>query len=219
MDAATFRDEVEEAKATELDRLGSQQSLVALTDADLDAEAVLRAAAQSEYTARKTFAEWAESEGDRNDEDAETDDAAAGETFGSLARQEGDHYDRVTAELDDFEPSDDVDAMHDHLRELNTTVERAAGLVGRSLVADRTQLQVINFFVNDADERLADLFRDLRADTQEGVESGAELLTAQCDGEDDWARAREVAEETIQVAYNDYAETLAGMGLDPKPIC
>ena len=220
MDAATFRDEVEEAKATELDRLGSQQSLVALTAADLDAESVLRAAAQSEYIARETFAGWAETEEDaKTDEDAETDDVAASEIFASLADQEGDHYDRVTAELDDFEPADEVDAMHDHLRELNTTVERAAGLVGRSLVADRTQLQVINFFVNDADERRADLFRELRADTREGVELGAELLTAQGDGEDDWARAREVAEETIQVAYDDYAETLSGMGLDPKPVC
>ena len=226
MDAATFRDEVEEAKATELDRLGSQQSLVALTAADLDAEAVLRAAAQSEHTARETFAEWAETEEDaktegnaKTDEDAKTGDAAASETFASLADQESDHYDRVTAELDGFEPADEVDAMHDHLRELNTTIERAAGLVGRSLVADRTQLQVINFFVNDADERRADLFRELRADTQGGVELGAELLTTQCDGEDDWARAREVAEETIQVAYDDYAETLSGMGLDPKPVC
>ena len=209
MDAATFRDEVETAKATELDRLGSQQSLVALTHADLDAEAVLRSVAQSEYTARETFAEWAETE----------EDAEASETFDSVAEQEDDHYDRVTGELDDFSPSDEVDRLHDHLRGLSTTTERAAGLVGRSLVGDRTQLQVINFFVNDADERRADRFRELRADTREGIEIGAELLAARCDDEDDWARAREAAAETIRVAYDDYAETLEGMGLDPKPIC
>ena len=209
MDAATFRDEVETAKATELDRLGSQQSLVALTDADLDAEAVLRAVAQAEYTARETFAGWADTE----------EDAEASETFASVAEQEDDHYDRATAELDDFSPDGDVDRMHDHLRGLDITIERAAGLVGRSLVGDRTQLQVINFFVNDADERRAERFREFRADTREGIELGTELLASRCDDEDDWARAREVAEETIQVAYDDYAETLQGMGLDPKPIC
>ena len=222
MDAASFPDAIAEAKATELDRLGSQQSLVALTDADLDVEAVLRAAAQSEYTARETFSAWAESE----------DDSEASETFASLAEQEADHYERVLAELEgagemdgngasggEFTPSEAVDPMHDHLRGLDTAVERAAGLVGRSLAADRTQLQVVNFFVNEADERRADLFRELRADTREGVETGAELLESQCDGEDDWERATEVAEDVIQVAYDDYAETLQGMGLDPKPIC
>ena len=210
MDAASFPDAVAEAKAVELDRLGSQQSLVALTDADLDAEAVLRAAAQSERTARETFSGWAESE----------DDPQASETSASLAERESDHYERVLAELDgEFTPSDAVDPMHDHLRGLDTAVERAAGLVGRSLVADRTQLQVVNFFVNEADERRADLFRELRADTREGVETGAELLENQCDGEDDWERATEVAEDVVQIAYDDYAETLQGMGLDPKPIC
>lgn len=217
MDAASFPDAIEEAKATELDRLGSQQSLVALTDADLDAEAVLRAAARSERTARETFSGWAETE----------EDAGASETFGSLAEREGDHYERVVADLDgevspsddEFEPSNEVDPMHAHLRRLNTTVERAAGLIARSLVGERTQLQVVNFFVNGADERRADLFRDLRADTREGVSTGAELLESRCDGEDDWERAREVAEEVVQVAYDDYAEALQGMGLNPKPIC
>ena len=210
MDAASFPDAVAEAKAVELDRLGSQQSLVALTDADLDAEAVLRAVAQSERTARETFSEWAESE----------DDPEASETFASLSERESDHYERVVAGLDgEFTPSDAVDPMHDHLRGLDTAVERAAGLVGRSLVADRTQLQVVNFFVNEADERRADLFRELRADTREGVETGAELLESQCDGEEDWDRAKEVAEDVVQIAYDDYAETLEGMGLDPKPIC
>ncbi|WP_137283554.1 ferritin family protein [Halorussus salinisoli] len=210
MDAASFPDDIEDAKATELDRLGSQQALVALTDADLDAETVLRAAARSEETARETFAGWADSE----------ENADAGETFAGLAEREADHYERVVAELEaEFSPTDETDPMHDYLRGLDTTVERAAGLVGRSLATDRTQLQVVNFFVNEADERRADLFRDLRDDTQEGVTVGTDLLAAHCDGEDDWERAREVAEEVVQIAYDDYAETLQGMGLDPKPIC
>jgi hypothetical protein len=218
MDAANFADEIEGAKAVELDRLGSQQSLVALTDADLDAETVLRAAARSERTARETFAEWAETESDPD----------ASEAFAALAEQEADHYERVAAELndggtpesdDEFAPSDEIDPMHAHLRDLDTTVERAAGVAGRSLAADRIQLQVVNFFVNEADEGRADLFRELRADTNEAVSTGTELLEHHCADDADWERARETAEAVVQVAYDDYAETLQGMGLDPKPIC
>ncbi|UPV99227.1 rubrerythrin family protein [Halorussus gelatinilyticus] len=230
MDADAFPDAIRDAKATELDRLGSQQALVALTDADLDAERVLRAAAWSERTASETFAAWAESAGDAGGTDATG-------VFAALADEERGHYDRVVAQLDresdsadesdfadefdlaDESESGEVDPMHEYLRDLDTTVERAAGLVGRSLAGDRTQLQVVNFFVNEADERLADLFRDLRSDTQAGVETGADLLASHCEGEDDWERATEVAERTVQIAYDDYAETLEGMGLDPKPIC
>mgnify|MGYP006274939539 FL=1 len=212
MDADAFPDAIRDAKRVELDRLGSQQALVALTDADLDAERVLHAAAQSEYTASETFAAW----GDGGT--GESTDASG--TFAALADEETDHYDRVVAQLDgEFTPADAVDSMHEYLRDLDTTVERAAGLVGRSLASDRTQLQVVNFFVNEADERRADLFRDLRSDTQAGVETGTDLLAAHCRSDDDWERAREVAAETVQIAYDDYAETLEGMGLDPKPIC
>ncbi|WP_128477612.1 rubrerythrin family protein [Halorussus pelagicus] len=218
MDADTFPDAIRTAKATELDRLGSQQALVALTDADLDTEQVLRAAARSEHTASETFSEWAESatvDGEKEGDGA-TD---AAETFAALAEQERDHYDRVAAELDaEFEVAGEIDSMHEYLRDLDTAVEWAAGLVGRSLASDRTQLQVVNFFVNEADERRADLFRDLRSDTQAGVSTGADLLADRCDG-DDWERAMEVAERTVQIAYDEYAETLEGMGLDPKPIC
>jgi hypothetical protein len=210
MDAATFRENVETATATELDRLGSQQALVALTDADLDRETVLRAAAQSEHVARETFAEWADDEAN----------AHAAETFARLAERERDHYERVVAELDgEFDPTDAVDPMHDHLRGLDDTVARAAGLVGRSLASDRTQLQVVNFFVNEADERRADLFRDLREDTRNEGSAGGELLENRCDDEAERERAQAVAEETVRIAYDDYAETLEGMGLDPKPIC
>lgn len=216
MDADSFPEAVESAKATELDRLGSQQSLVALTDADLDAEAVLRAAARSEATARETFAEWAETE---------SDDAAR-EAFADLADREDDHYERVVAELDGGEgeahgeegTADPIDPMHESLRDLDDTVERAAGLVGRSLVADRTLLQVVNFFVNEADRDRADLFRELREDTRESVSTGADLLARHAE-DGDWERARETAEAVVQVAYDDYAETLDGMGLDPKPVC
>lgn len=209
MDADSFPDEIEEAKVTELDRLGSQQSLVALTDANLDPEEVLRATATSEHAAKETFDEWAESASD-----------AAREVFAALAEREADHYDRVVSEMDEsVTPPDKVDSMHEYLRDLDTTVERAAGLVGRSLAADRTLLQVVNFFVNEADERRANLFRELREETSASISEGVDLLASECDDDADWELARETAEEVVQIAYDDYAETLEGMGLDPKPIC
>ncbi|WP_435151985.1 rubrerythrin family protein [Haladaptatus sp. DFWS20] len=204
MNVDDFVDSIRTAKSTELDRLGSQQLLVALTGADLDPEVVLTAVAGSEHTAAETFSEWA------------TDSER--KLFGRLATQERDHYERVAAELDTFEP-DGVDPMHERLRELDDDVSRAGGLVGRSLVGDKTLLQVVNYFVNKADERRADLFRDLRTDTKGNVEDGVSLLADTCEGEADWDYAREIAEEIVQIAYDDYADTLTGMGLDPKPIC
>ena len=207
MNPDDFADTVSEEKSTELDRLGSQQLLVALTGADLEPEVVLAASANSERAAAETFAEWADG----------SDDAR--ETFERLADQERDHYERVVAELDEFEPLDATDSMQAYLRGLDDDVSRAGGLVGRSLVGSRTLLQVVNFFVNDADERRADIFRDLRADTRENVADGVRVLADCCAGEDDWNRAFDVATETVQIAYDDYADTLTGMGLDPKPIC
>ncbi|GAA0246758.1 rubrerythrin family protein [Haladaptatus pallidirubidus] len=204
MNGNNFADSVRDAKSTELDRLGSQQLLVALTGADLEPEVVLTAVAGSEHTAAETFAEWAE--------------VSEQELFARLHEQERDHYERVIAELDAFDPGG-VDSMHERLRELNDDVSRAGGLVGRSLVGDKTLLQVVNFFVNKADERRAGLFRDLRADTKQNVGDGVSLLADCCDGEADWNYARETAAEIVQIAYDDYADTLTEMGLDPKPIC
>ncbi|WP_266075458.1 ferritin family protein [Haladaptatus caseinilyticus] len=204
MNADDFDDSVRTAKSTELDRLGSQQLLVALTGADLEPEVVLTAVARSEHTAAETFSEWA--------------GRSQRELFDRLAKQEEDHYERVVAELDTFEPAE-IDPMHGRLRELDDDVSRAGGLVGRSLVGDKTLLQVVNFFVNKADERRANVFRDLRSDTQNNIGDGVSLLTDCCGGEADWEYARETAEEIVQIAYEDYADTLTGMGLDPKPIC
>jgi hypothetical protein len=209
MDGETFREAVTTAKRTELDRLGSSKLLVALTDADLTAERVLRTAAASEHAARETFRGWAATEAD--------DRARA--AFEAAAEQEDEHYDRVRAELDDYEPPG-PSAMHAYLREREATVERvAAGLVGRSLVSVRIHGQVIGFFVNEADERRADLFRDLKADTEATVATGLDLIEHVVDGEDDAETAQAVAEYVIQVAYDEYADSLTALGIDPKPVC
>ncbi|SEO81556.1 hypothetical protein SAMN04487948_105296 [Halogranum amylolyticum] len=211
MDADSFLDSLEQSKATQLSRLGSNNLLVALTDAELETPVVLRVAADSENAARNTFHEWADSERDVD----------AREAFERVAAQEDDHYDRVVAELDDpeFDPADGG-AMHTYLRGRGDTVERlAAGLVGRGLVSVRSHTQIVSFFVNEADETRANLFRDLKRETQEEIDLGLALLDELCETDDDWDRAQMVAEYVIQLAYDDYADSLRGMGLDPKPVC
>ncbi|SFL62006.1 hypothetical protein SAMN04487950_4409 [Halogranum rubrum] len=211
MDADSFLDAVEQSKATPLSRLASNNLLVALTDADLEVPVVLRVAANSENAARNTFHEWAESE--TNDE--------VREAFEHVAAQEDEHYERVVSEMDDtdFDPVDGG-AMHSYLRGRDDTVERlAAGLVGRGLVSVRSHTQIVSFFVNEADETRANLFRDLKRETQEEIDLGLELLDDVCADDEDWQRAQMVAEYVIQLAYDDYADSLRGMGLDPKPVC
>ncbi|WP_440990889.1 rubrerythrin family protein [Haloarchaeobius baliensis] len=210
MDATAFRESVETAKATELDRLGSSKLLVALTDADLSEDAVLRAAAFSEYLARETFESWA----------ADEPDDAASEVFADVAAQEAAHYERVVDALGEPVEPAGVGPMHAYLRDRDDTVERAAaGLVGRGLVSLRTHLQIVSFFVNEADDRSADLFRDLRSETEDSLSAGLDVLDAVCKDDDDWERAQAVAEYVVQLAYDDYADSLTEMGVDPKPIC
>ena len=211
MQPTEFRDAVEEATVTELERLGSQQLLLALTNADLEREPVLAAAANSEHRARDTFKQWAEDESDEQ----------AREAFEREADREREHYERVLDLLGEgFEPDDKFDAMHEHLREIENTIPRvAAGMVGRLLVGTRTHLQLVSFFVNEADEKTADVFRDLRAETEETLAVGLELLETRCETDDDRTRAQEAAVLVIQVAYEEYADSLTSMGLDPKPIC
>jgi hypothetical protein len=210
MDATAFRESVETAKATELDRLGSSKLLIALTDADLSETAVLRAAAFSEYLARETFERWA----------ADESDAAASGVFADVAAQEADHYERVVDALGEPVEPDAVGPMHAYLRDREDTVERAAaGLVGRGLVSLRTHLQVVSFFVNEADAGTADLFRDLRSETEDSLSAGLDLLESVCEDDADWERAQAVAEYVVQLAYDDYADSLTELGVDPKPIC
>ena len=218
MDGETCRETVESAKATELERLGSNKLLIALTDATLEPEAVLRAAADSEHAAYTTFSGWVEADGED-----EVDGEAAAELFAWLAERERDHRERVLDSLsamgEDHEPADGG-TMHEYLRAREDAVERiAAGTVGRGLVSDRTHLQIVSFFINEGDEARANLFRDLRTDTEAELERGLALLDESCETDEDWERARMVAEYVVQIAYDDYADTLTGLGIDVKPIC
>lgn len=207
MDADTFRDSVETATQTELDRLGSSKRLVAITGADLSTGTVLERAAASEAAAADVFADWA---------DASDGDAA--ETFRGFAETERDHYDRVTAELG-ADVAADEGAVHAFLREQADAVTRAGAAVGRGLVADRTLTQFVGFFVNDADESRADLFRDLKDDTREDTDSALALLEAACGSPSDWERAEDAAHGAVQAAYDEYVAALDELGVDAKSVC
>ncbi len=211
MDAAEFRDAVEESMETELERLGSSKRLVALTDADLTEERVLRSAADSERVAAETLAAWADDE----------DHDEAREAFAEFRDQERDHYDRITdlLEGDRESDTDGIDPMHAELRSLESTAARLGGLVGRALVGDRTHLQMVSFFVNEGDESRADRFRELRSETIAQGERAAGLLAEVCADEGEWDEARAAAEDVIDAAYGAYAGSLDELGLDPKPIC
>jgi hypothetical protein len=211
MDGDTFRTRLEAEKRTELDRLGSQQLLLALTEADLSTRRILDVAAASEHAARETFRQWAESESDE----------AARDAFRRVAEQEDEHLRRVTGELDgSWDPDAGAGPMHSYLRERDATVERVAGgMVARTLVSERTHNQIIGFFVNEADRSRADLFRELKAETRAVTDEGVSLLERLCGDEDDWETARTVAEYTVQLAYDDYADALRGLGFDPRSIC
>lgn len=203
---------VREECATELDRLGSEKALIATTAARLEPERVLGTALAAELRAAETFDAWA---------DDETDDRARA-LFERVAATEREHADRVR-ELGDLEepaPHPGPDALHEQLRGLDGTVERvAAGAVARPLVASRSLLQVVNFFVNEADSASAATFRGLRAETDQLPPEGAALVAELCADDGDWKRALMAAVDAVEAAYREYADTLEGMGVDPKPVC
>ncbi|MFC3478518.1 rubrerythrin family protein [Halobacterium litoreum] len=207
MDAADFRAAAEAAKQTELDRLGSSKRLVAVTGADLSTDTVLERAAASEAAASEVFAGWAgDSDGD------------AADAFEDWAATEREHYERVRDELGE-DVAAEPGAVHDFLREQTDPISRAGATVGRGLVAERTLTQFVGYFVNDADEPRADLFRELKADTSEDTERAIELLDRVCESESDWERAEAAALGAIDAAYEEYVDALESMGVDAKSVC
>lgn len=210
MNGEEFVAAVRKAKGTELDRLGSEKALVAETAATLEPDAVLGTAAASAARAAETFEGWA----------ADESEERVREAFADAADRERGHSESIAAVMDGEPGGPDADALHEHLRSLDGTVERvAAGLVGQPLVTSRTLLQVVNFFINDGATGRTEQFRDIRAETDDVLEEGATVLDHVCVTDDDWTHARESAEEAIAVAYREYASILDEMGLDPKPVC
>lgn len=209
MNGQTLVDEVREARGTELDRLRSEKALLAATAADLSGGTILRTIALSLSGLRSTLEGWA----------AESDAVPAREAFAGAASSLGEEHEWVVAELD-VEPSGDPPVPIPVVRGFDNPPEQVgAAFVGYGLVSDGFLLQAVSFFVNEAEARRADLVRDLRAAAAGRVDDGASALDSLCADNGDWDRARNAATDVVNAAYADYAETLGGMGVDPKPIC
>lgn len=196
---------VQAAKRTELDRLGSDKALIAFTDATLEPAAVFGGLAAREAALQEVYAGWAADGGDAADVYADAADRAADRRDGLRV---------AVADEDDADGTDDAaDALAAALSDLDPD-ERPGGLVAAGLVADRTYLQAVNFFVNEADERSADRCRDLREDARSDADAGERALR-------DGARESSLvaAERAVDAAYREYTDRLEGMGLDPKPVC
>jgi hypothetical protein len=194
---------VRETEETPLSRLGSSKALYAATGGEMTADAVRAATATDAARAADLFAAWAD----------ETTGPAA-DAFADAAARAETHRDAV-----DADPGDDASALYDHLVGLDGDVERAAGLLGRALVAGKRLEQTVGFFVGDADPRSADAMRDLRADLDAERADAVALLDAVCADESDWAAATAAATDVVGAAYDDYVERLEAMGVKPKNVC
>jgi len=213
MNSDEFLEKVRDDKETALSRLGSSKSLYAETEGEMEAEEVFRAAAAAEHAASETFQSWA---------DDEEGDEQVREAFAAFAEQERDHYEQVVAKLDgepeEYEPGE-VPAIHEYLRGLDGEVARVGGFLGRTLASGKSKSQMVGFFVGQADPQTAQLFRDLGGDLDGQLERATEVLDEVCESEDDYEDALEAASGAIQAAYDEYTETLEGMGVNPKPVC
>jgi len=207
MNAEQFVSTVRDDAETALSRLGSSKSLYAATGGEMDADEVYRAAADAEHAARRTFETWADAE-----------DGDVGALFDGVADTERDHYETVTADLDDHDPGA-VPAVHEFLREREATLARLGGFVGRTLASEQSKGQMVGFFTGQADPQTAQLFRDLKGDLDEQRERALAVLADRCESDEDWERARDAATGAIEAAYDEYTRSLESMGVNPKPVC
>lgn len=208
MDPEEFTEAVRSDNKTALSRLGSSKSLYADTGGEMDPEPVLHAAAAAEYAAAETYATWAD--------DEPVDEVAS--AFDVTAAEERNHYDRVVEELDAHDPDGDVPAIQAYLRDLDDTVERLGGFVGRTIAAEKSKEQLTGFFVGQADPGTSQLFRELGDDLDDQLERALDLLDDHCES-DARDRALDAADGAIQAAYEEYTERLESMGVNPKPVC
>jgi rubrerythrin len=208
MTAEDFVDEIREENNTALSRLGSSKALYADTMGEMESEELLRAAATAEHHAAETYEAWADEE-----------DGEVAEAFRETAAEERDHRETVAGELDEHEPGE-LPAIQLHLRDLEGTVERLGGFVGRTLAAEKSKEQLTGFFVGQAAPSTSQLFREMGDDLDAQLERATDRIATECgDDEECWDRAREAATGAIQAAYEEYTERLEGMGVNPKPVC
>jgi hypothetical protein len=202
MNAQEFTDTVRSAHETPLSRLGSSKWVYALTGGEMTGDAVQAAWTADAHAAHETLTAWAD--------DSDTDAAAA---FADVAETVGDHVDG------DIDAETEPRPVYDALAGLDGTTARAGGLLGWTLVAEKTLAQMVGFFVGDADPGTANTFRDYKSDSQRLREAAEALLDTVCADDADWERARDGADRVVEAAYDDYVETLESMGVKPKNVC
>lgn len=199
MDSTDLVDAIREANRTELSRLGSSKSLYAVTEGEMEPDAVLTAAADTAHHAAETFERWAE------------DDVEG--VFAAAAARERDHYDAIVAELDAHEAGDPP-AVVEYLGRQTDADGRLGALVGWTLVVDETASQSSGFFTGQAAPGTASLFRGFGDDYEATREEALEAL-AGVDGDS----AEAAGSGAVGAAYEAYVETLEGLGINPKPVC
>jgi len=201
-----FLDAVRDETRTPLSRLGSSKSLYADTAGEMEPDAVVAAAIADERAAAQTFETW-----------AEDTDGPLGDAFADAATVAREHADELESATDAESP--EASTMYAALADLDGTVARLGGFVGRSLVTKKKADQRTGFFVGQADPQTSRLFRGFADDIDAQIEQASDLLAGQCDSDSDWETAEEAAVEIVEAAYDEYVETLEGMGVNPKDVC
>lgn len=196
MDTQEFVDTVSEENKTALSRLGSSKALYAITEGEMEEDVVLSSAATIVYHVAGTVGDW--------DEDV----------FGAAADTATEQYETITSKLDDHEAGDRSAALAT-LAEQDGATARLGGFVGWTLVAKKTFEQLTGFFVGQADPQTSQVFREMGGDIEALREQALDVLAA----EDDWGTAEDAATAVVQAAYDEYVETLEGLGVNPKNVC
>ncbi|WP_121820772.1 rubrerythrin family protein [Halostella salina] len=204
MTADDFLDALRDDNETALSRLGSSKSLYAATGGEMNADAVLEAAADDAHAAAETYETWAD----------ESDHAV----FADAAEAERDHYDDVTDQLGDHDTTA-TPAIYVYLGGLDDTVARLGGLVGAALAGKQRATQTSGFFTGEADPQTASLFRGYGSTLEERRDAALDALDDVAADDGDYDRAAEAASGAVQAAYDDYVEKLESMGVNPKPVC
>lgn len=203
MNADEFRDELRDARDTELSRLSSSKAVYALTDGEMTGAAVRTGTARELFALEPIFERW-----------ADTADGEPAELFagaGELAATSAGSFDSDAGDGARHVVADALDAEHE--------VARLGAAAAAFLVLDDLAGQLVGFFVGDADRKSADEFRTFRTKLAEYGDDAAALLAAHCESEADEDAARDAAIAVVDGAYDWYVETLESMGVEPKNVC
>lgn len=208
MDGQTFLDELRDEHETELSRLGSSKAVYALTEGEMDGDAIRVGTARELHAVVPVLERWAdEAEGD------------AADCVTEVAASLGDWADQLDAEAAVPEGEEVTHITAGTLDACDDEQARAAGLTAALLVLAKLSEQLVGFYVGDADRKGAAEFRDLRDDLQAHRDDTASLLDTLCTAEADWVAAHDAGSGVVEGAYDWYVGTLEGMGVEPKNVC